>query len=374
MVYQSAFLRRSKNGKAWYGVLKYREGEQWRTRTRKLSAPGKREARRELAAWRAEMERGTTVPEPSTVPLRDYAESVIASKEHALAIMSVTAKDYRTSMNGWAAIADVPLSELTPEAIETALADMIAGGLSPNTAIKRYIALKMVLDHAMSRGHLIASPMSGVPRPARVEPVKNPLDAATVERVRGLLDGMPSRSWTVAARLCLLAGLRAEETSGLQLADIDLENRTGYVRRAISYGSGGAQIAPPKSKQRRDFPISQALYDVLEPWIRQHVALYGDGPSVWLLGTADRFADARDMGRRWSAFCDVCGIEGAAGRKPTLHDLRHTFATACVRGGMDVKTLQSILGHASASMTLDVYASADPAAKASSAAIIDSVL
>ena len=40
----------------------------------------------------------------------------------------------------------------------------------------------------------------------------------------------------------------------------------------------------------------------------------------------------------------------------TPHDLRHSFAVAALRSGMDVKTLQSILGHASASITLDVYA------------------
>lgn len=372
MVYSSAFLRRKSGG--WYGCLKYRDGDRTRMKSKRLQATGKRAARLELDEWRAELEQAASVPEPTTQTLGDYAESVIAAKESTRSVMSVTAKDYRTSMNGWNDVLAVPLADLTPETIETALARMIADGISPNTAAKRYVALKMVLDHAVSREHLQRSPLDSVPRPARVEPVKNPLDAATIERVRGLLDGIPAAPWNVAARLCLFAGLRAEETSGLQLADIDLDARKGYVRRAISYGKGGAQVAPPKTKQRRDFPISAALSDVLEPWIRQQVARYGSAPETYLLGTVERFADARDIGRKWSMFCDVCDVQGVAGRKPTLHDLRHTFATACVRGGMDVKTLQSILGHASASMTLDVYASADPDAKGRAVDIIDSVL
>jgi integrase len=38
------------------------------------------------------------------------------------------------------------------------------------------------------------------------------------------------------------------------------------------------------------------------------------------------------------------------------HSLRHSYAVAALRAGMDVKTLQNNLGHASASVTLDVYA------------------
>lgn len=140
---------------------------------------------------------------------------------------------------------------------------------------------------------------------------------------------------------------------------------------ALNVELGLEDIAAPKSKQARDFDISGGLAAQLEPWIRQHVAEYGDSPTTWLLGTEERWADARSLGRDWSRFCDLCSIEGIAGRKPTLHDLRHTFATRCIAAGMDVKTLQSLLGHASAAITLDVYASADVEAKAASATIID---
>jgi integrase len=38
-----------------------------------------------------------------------------------------------------------------------------------------------------------------------------------------------------------------------------------------------------------------------------------------------------------------------------FHDLRHSFAVACLQNGDDVKTVQENLGHATASFTLDVY-------------------
>ena len=38
-----------------------------------------------------------------------------------------------------------------------------------------------------------------------------------------------------------------------------------------------------------------------------------------------------------------------------IHDLRHPYAVNCIRAGDDIKTVQSNLGHATASFTLDVY-------------------
>ncbi len=44
----------------------------------------------------------------------------------------------------------------------------------------------------------------------------------------------------------------------------------------------------------------------------------------------------------------------------TYHTLRHTAATLLLASGVDVKTAQTILGHARASHTLDLYADAVP--------------
>ena len=54
----------------------------------------------------------------------------------------------------------------------------------------------------------------------------------------------------------------------------------------------------------------------------------------------------------------ACRAVGEAIGLPTLHphDLRHSYAVAALRSGVDVKTVQYNLGHASASITLDTYA------------------
>lgn len=53
-------------------------------------------------------------------------------------------------------------------------------------------------------------------------------------------------------------------------------------------------------------------------------------------------------------FDPACRTSGLSGITP--HDLRHTAASLAVSAGANVKAVQRMLGHASAAMTLDVYA------------------
>lgn len=52
----------------------------------------------------------------------------------------------------------------------------------------------------------------------------------------------------------------------------------------------------------------------------------------------------------------VSALKSAGLPRMTIHDLRHTAASLAVQSGANVKTVQRMLGHTSAAMTLDVYA------------------
>lgn len=67
----------------------------------------------------------------------------------------------------------------------------------------------------------------------------------------------------------------------------------------------------------------------------------------------------------------ILDLVGTTGKRITLHDLRHTYATYLVAAGTDIKTVSSLMGHANAAMTLNTYASADPHARRSAAKTIE---
>jgi hypothetical protein len=72
------------------------------------------------------------------------------------------------------------------------------------------------------------------------------------------------------------------------------------------------------------------------------------------------------LGKDFAAFCKMNGFSC------TFHDLCHTFATMMIGNCCDVRAVASYLGHASVSMTLDIYVDVDPEAKAAVSKVEDS--
>ena len=361
----SVSVTRRANGKGWRAQARYKDSSGWHNTTKSLlAARNKAEAKQMAEAWKEELERQALEPRTAIA----YCEDYIDRKARLRSIQPSTAADYRKSLSGWKPyLTGVLVSEITPRMLSDALEEMSASS-SPTTVLKRYVLLKSALDRAVQLGEIDRNPLDSVPRPRRNPQPQNPIVGDELNRLKGLLHQIKPSPWVIAVHLCLYAGLRAEETCGLKVADIDLTTRTGWVRRAIGCANGRHYVAPTKNKRTRDFPICDALADVLGPWI------VDARESDWLLTRSETMPTGRSVGDRWSMLCDLMDIRGRDGRKPTLHDLRHTFATQCVKAGMDVKTLQSILGHSSAAMTLDIYASPDASAKAAASSIIDAAI
>lgn len=276
-----------------------------------------------------------------------------------------TAEDYRKSIRSWSPLPENP----TKWDVEDAVALMLSQGRAPSTVKKRIVTMRKAMDYAVERGLMESNPFVGVERPKCSRRQHNYVRPE--ERSRLVAKATESNSQvTVAASLALFAGLREGEVCALRLSDVDLESKVGWVRRAVGREKGRTYLKASKNEHMRDFPIPDRLAMVLGRWVDTN-SLHGD--SFLLTGT-EKWCDPIVLGRKWFALCDVEGYVGALGKRPSFHDLRHTYATVAISAGVDVKTVQSVLGHSSAAMTLDVYAVADPAAKRMSAELVGSAI
>ncbi len=148
-------------------------------------------------------------------------------------------------------------------------------------------------------------------------------------------------------------GLRIGEAAELRVKDLNLERGRLTVNRAVVFVRGNAMIGPPKSGKARSVPVT--------PSIAQALAARAEalGPDD-LLFTTPRGRQLRASNFKRRYFNDAVTWANQEGADiPAdlwVHDLRHTAASLAVASGASVKSIQRMLGHATAAITLDVYA------------------
>lgn len=213
------------------------------------------------------------------------------------------------------------------------------------TVLRVYGVLAGVLDVAVKDRRILSNPARGVNLPRKIRKEHRYL---THQQVHALARAAGDHRALVL--VLAYTGLRWGEAIGLRVKDLDLERRRISVSvNAVEVGRE-IQVGTPKSHKRRTVPFPRLLESAL---VQQAAAR---GPEELLFTGRDglhmRRIRVSDGSRSWfkTALVD-------AGLEPmTLHDLRHTAASMAISAGANVKAVQRMLGHASAAMTLDIYA------------------
>jgi integrase len=148
-------------------------------------------------------------------------------------------------------------------------------------------------------------------------------------------------------RVLAYTGLRWGEATALRVGRLDLFRRRLHVVTAFAEVPGKLVEGTPKNHQVRWVPLPRFLVDELA----RHVAGLGPDELVFRSPKDGSLRNSNFRDRFFDKAVTACGLDGL-----TPHDLRHTAASLAVAAGTNVKAVQRMLGHASAAMTLDVYA------------------
>lgn len=363
---------------AWYAAGRYKDAQgKWRRKTHKLDARTKTEAKRLAQDWvtqqRDEDPPACQTPFPRYVEELNRAVAASGSLEEAtLSGREASLVHIRDGFDG------VTLERVTHGMAQDWVAGMVAAGLSPSTVRKAYHLACESCREAVKAGDLKANPFADVRTPKVVSKPPNALDAEARERLVTWVESADECRLSLAVLLALYGGMRQGEICGLRWGDVNLDAGTLWVRRSIGRGRTGTYVKEPKTGKARDIPLGHTLSRHLTCWnesfrqecVRADVRF--DPAGLYVIGTVGgEYYNPGILSREWRTVAVMMNLVGTEGRRCTFHDLRHTFATAAIAAGVDVKTVSSILGHANAAMTLNVYASADPEAKRNAAPAID---
>jgi integrase len=143
-------------------------------------------------------------------------------------------------------------------------------------------------------------------------------------------------------------GVRFGEAAELRTKDFHLSRGRFTVARSVTDVEGRLVVGPPKNGKPRDVPLTGYVSDMVR------ARLEGKGRNDLVFpGKRGAWLRSNNFKRRTY---DPAVIAAKLPEELWVHDLRHTAASLSVASGASVKSVQRMLGHASAKITLDVYA------------------
>lgn len=329
-------------------------GRRWRARYRtpdhrqtdKRGFRTKREAEEFLAGVEVAKFRGDWVdPARSRIPVGEWAEEWFAAQ---LQVKPTTRSGYRHSLDKhvlprWAAIR---LSEVRHSDVQ-AWVNGLAADLAPSTVRQIHLVLFGVMKFAVRDGRLSRNPCEDVRLPRILKRRHGYLDDQQVERLAA-----EHGPYEDVIAFLAYTGLRWGEMAALRVGRVDLSRRRLEVAEAVTEPRGALIFGTPKTHERRSVPYPALLTDLLRARCvaKQANELVFMGPDGGVLRSSN-------FRYRWfdPALARI-RAEDPDFPRITPHDLRHTAASLAIAAGANVKAVQRMLGHASASITLDVYA------------------
>lgn len=214
--------------------------------------------------------------------------------------------------------------------------------LAPASANRHLAAIRAYVAWARSQGLLTLDPMEGVHGVAEQEHAPRWLTRAERGKLLRALElavnGARTPSWRRQAlrdmamvALLLEAGLRVGEACALEVADLELGERSGQVL-----------VRAGKGDKRRLVPLNAEARRALREWF----AVRGESDSPFLfLGKGGKKLTPSGVERRLREIGRQAGVE------VTPHMLRHTFAKSLVEAGVSLEKVAALLGHDSLDTT-----------------------
>ena len=257
------------------------------------------------------------------ISFEQLGERVLEQKRTHISAGHYLVCSYRWK-NEFSALKRLPAAAVTPQSIETALRGLYDRGLSGSTCNRYRSFLSSIFSYAVRDGIVPVNPCVRVPK---FKESDHRIRFLAEDEEAALRQAMRSRAPAFEAELDLAinTGMRRGEQFSLKWENVDLDRGTLTV-----FGKTG----------RRFVPVNSAARAAL---LKLYRASNGSA-FVCQRGASDLPADRSRWFREALATAKIENFR--------WHDRRHTFASRLVMAGVDIRTVQELLGHKSILMTM----------------------
>lgn len=237
---------------------------------------------------------------------------------------------------------NLPLAAATSQQWESLFVTKLQADMARSSVVRLRAVVSSFYTWAIRQKIVASNPTKEAPVPKGTG-VRKPHEVYpfTVDELREVVGDLTGSQADVALFLGL-TGLRWGEMVALRVRDLVQVPRAA-VRVSKSAPDGQEERATTKGGGERTVPLTAELVPLVATWAA------GKKPSDYLFTSAEGHKLNGPNWRRSTGWS-----KHNRGRR--IHDLRHTAATFWLSNGIDPKTVQTWLGHASMTLTVDTYA------------------
>ena len=230
------------------------------------------------------------------------------------------------SLDGWQQVDDLQ--------VRAFVAGRHRKGLSGTSLQRQLSAIRTLFNYLCRHGRADRNPAQGVPAPRAPKHLPETL---SVDQLENLLafpgdDALACRDRAVM-ELFYGCGLRLSELTGLDLADIDWQQRTLSVTG--------------KGRKQRQVPFGAKAEKALKQWLRHRSAVAGNEQKALFISRRGTRISNSSVQQRLKKRA----LQQGVGLSLHPHMLRHSFASHILESSSDLRAVQELLGHANLSTT-----------------------
>lgn len=225
---------------------------------------------------------------------------------------------------------------VTRDDVRQFMAGQLKAGVDARSVARHLSTIRHLYKYLLNEEIIVTDPTRGIPVPRTW---KNLPKSLSPEEVQIMVDAIsPVTAQGLRDRAMVLvsfgSGLRVAELISLKLEDLDLEHSFLTVRQG-------------KGSKDRIAPLNRAAIDALKAYVEigRPNFHFDSSPYVFVSNRGDSltrqlvFQQFRELAER------------TLGKKISPHWLRHSFGTALINGGADLRAVQQMMGHASIDTT-----------------------
>ncbi|MEB3330397.1 MAG: site-specific tyrosine recombinase/integron integrase [Candidatus Sericytochromatia bacterium] len=269
--------------------------------------------------------------------IREFLDHLLVDRGLAENTISAYHNDLTQFLHHLEGLGIAGWAESGREAIQDFLRSLKDRGLSASSAARKLAALKTFYQYLLQTGVITDNPTVSLERPKTGRYLPKVLSQGEVAQL--LNQGTLAPRERAILELLYSGGLRVSELTRVNIADVNLHE--GHLRMV------------GKEAKERVIPLSETAIQAIEVYLKQVRPTQKSRPQ-------ERALFLNYAGRRLSRQCIWKIVKEAArtGQIPidiTPHTLRHSFAIHLLEKGVDIRSVQELLGHADISTT-QIYA------------------